>query len=136
MMPLSRMTVFVIRDLSMADLLAAKFGNPSCEFRERPFVGKCYPGITTDMSIELSSELEQLVQHKLASGRYQSVAEVLTDALGLLEERDLYTVVHGEEIGRRIGQGYESLRAGRGVDGDSVFERIERELTEMEPGQA
>lgn len=87
------------------------------------------------MSIELSSELEQLVQSKLTSGRYQTVSDVLTDALGLLEERDLYTVVHRDEIRKRIAQGYVSLRAGRGVDGDAVFGRIERELTAMEPGQ-
>ncbi|NDJ11966.1 MAG: type II toxin-antitoxin system ParD family antitoxin [Acidobacteriia bacterium] len=87
------------------------------------------------MSIELSPELEQLVQSKLTSGRYQTVSDVLTDALGLLEERDLYTVVHRDEIRKRIAQGYESLRAGRGVDGDAVFGRIERELTAMEPSQ-
>jgi antitoxin ParD1/3/4 len=80
------------------------------------------------MSIELSPELEQLVQSKLTSGRYQTVSDVLTDALGLLEERDLYTVVHRDEIQKRIAQGYESLRAGRGVDGDAVFVKLRQGL--------
>jgi antitoxin ParD1/3/4 len=88
------------------------------------------------MSIELSSELEQLVQSKVASGRYQSASDVLKDALGLLEEREIYTELHRDEIRRRITAGYQSLRAGNGVDGDAVFERIEREIAAMEPPSA
>lgn len=88
------------------------------------------------MNIELSVELEQLVRSQLASGRYQTAVEVLIDALGLLEERDLYTIVHSDEIRKKVDQGYDSLRAGGGVDGDTVFERIEKELIAMDSRHA
>lgn len=87
------------------------------------------------MSIELPSELEQLVQSKISSGRYQTVTDVLTDALGLFEERDIYTALHRDEIREKVAAGYESMRAGRGLDGQAVFERIERELAAMERAQ-
>ena len=88
------------------------------------------------MSIELSSELEQMVQSKVASGRYQSVSDFLKDAPGLLEEREICTELHRDEIRRKIAPGYQSLRAGSSVDGEKVFERIEREITAMEPPSA
>jgi antitoxin ParD1/3/4 len=88
------------------------------------------------MSIEISSELEQLVQSKVASGRYQSASDVLKDALGLLEEREIFTALHRDEIRREIAGGYQSLRAGNGIDGEAVFERIERELAAMEQSPA
>jgi antitoxin ParD1/3/4 len=84
------------------------------------------------MSIELSPELEQLVQSKVASGRYHTASDVLKDALRLLEERELYTALHRDEISEKITKGYESLRAGKGVDGEAVFARIEKELDALE----
>jgi antitoxin ParD1/3/4 len=84
------------------------------------------------MSIELSSELERQVTGMIGTGRYQSASDVLEDALGLLQERELYTATHRDEIRSKIATGYESLRAGRGVDGEAVFERIENELVPMD----
>jgi len=80
------------------------------------------------MSIELSSELEELVRNKVDSGHYGSPSDVLREALGLLEERELYLASHESEIREKIAQGYASLRAGKGVDGESLFERIEKDL--------
>lgn len=84
------------------------------------------------MSIELPLELEQLVRSKVASGRYQTVSDVLHDALGLLEEREIYTALHKDDIRGKIAAAYDSLRAGRGVDGEAVFARIDGELAAME----
>jgi hypothetical protein len=44
----------------------------------------------------------------------------------------MYTALHQDEIPRKIAKGCESLRAGKGVDGEAVFERIERELAAIE----
>ena len=84
------------------------------------------------MSIELPSELEQLVRNKVASGQYNSPSDVLKDALRLMEEQDRYMALHKDEIRERISRGYDSLRAGKGVDGEAVFERIEKELDAAE----
>jgi antitoxin ParD1/3/4 len=88
------------------------------------------------MIIELPPELEDLVQNKVASGCYQSASDVLKDALRLLEEQDSYTALHRDRIREQIAKGYDSLRAGKGVDGEAVFERIVRELDAIERKRA
>ena len=40
------------------------------------------------MNVHLTPELEQLVQSKVNSGRYNSASEVVGEALRLLEQRD------------------------------------------------
>jgi antitoxin ParD1/3/4 len=88
------------------------------------------------MSIELSSELAELVPGKVAGGRYKSAADVLKDALRLLEEQELYTTLHSNEIREKIRQGYDSVRARSGVDGEIAFERMEKELEAIECTEA
>lgn len=76
------------------------------------------------MNIQLTRELEQLVQSKVQSGRYSSASEVVREALRLMEERDL----RREEIRKQIAQSLESQRLGKLVDGEAVFDRLEAEL--------
>ncbi len=40
--------------------------------------------------------------------------------------------VRKEEIGKKIAQGLDSLRLGKGVDGEAIFDRIEAELGLLE----
>ncbi len=40
------------------------------------------------MNVHLTPELEQLVQTKVQSGRYNSASEVVREALRLMEQRD------------------------------------------------
>jgi antitoxin ParD1/3/4 len=40
------------------------------------------------MKVALTSELEQIVTERVASGRYASASEVIAAALRLLDERD------------------------------------------------
>ena len=49
-----------------------------------------------------------------------------------LEERDEILILRKDEIRRQIAEGVASLRAGRGVDGEAVFDRIEAELDALE----
>lgn len=76
------------------------------------------------MNIHLTRELEQLVQNKVQSGRYNSASEVVREALRLMEERDL----RKEEIRKQIAKGLESQRQGKLADGEAVFDRLEAEL--------
>ena len=84
------------------------------------------------MNIHLTPELEQLVQGKVQSGRYNSASEVVREALRLMEERDQFIVPRREEIRKKIAQGLASLQQGKSVDGESVFARIEAELDALE----
>lgn len=78
------------------------------------------------MNVELTPELEQFVQSKVQTGRYNSASEVMREALRLLEERDLIKA----EIREKIAVAMESLRQGRVSDGDEFFDQMEAELEE------
>ena len=76
------------------------------------------------VNVHLTPELEDLVQSKVKSGRYNSASELVSEALRLLQRR--------EEIRERIEEGWQSVRRGELVDGEEVFDRIDGELEAME----
>jgi antitoxin ParD1/3/4 len=63
------------------------------------------------MKVHLTPELEQLVQSKVKSGRYNSASEVLREALRLLEQRDapLRNKVITRRVLKDIRSGFELL---------------------------
>jgi len=76
------------------------------------------------VNVQLTPELEELVQSKVKSGRYNSASEVVGEALRLLKQR--------EEIRDQIEEGWQSAKRGELVDGEEVFNRIDGELEAME----
>jgi antitoxin ParD1/3/4 len=86
------------------------------------------------MNVSLPPELERLIHHKVETGRYGSASEVIREALHLMDERDRLTELHKDEIRKKIAAGMASLRAGKGVDGEAVFDRIDAELDVAEGG--
>ena len=63
------------------------------------------------MNISLTPHLEGLVKGKVESGLYNSVSEVMRDALRLLEERDQLRELRLEELRREIQKGINSGEA-------------------------
>ena len=61
------------------------------------------------MNISLTPELEQLVKDKVSSGKYNSVSEVMGEALRLLEERDRIRDQRLAELKAKIQVGIEEL---------------------------
>jgi antitoxin ParD1/3/4 len=84
------------------------------------------------MNVHLTPELEQLVQSKVKSGRYNSASEVVREALRLLEQRDEVFTLRKDEIRKQIEEGWHSAKRGEFVDGDEVFNRIDAELEVLE----
>src|SRR5579859_2635980 len=82
------------------------------------------------MNVNLTPELEQMVHSKVKTGRYNSASEVVREALRLMDERDQIKAIQKEELRKKIAAGLKSLDEGRGVDGESVFARLEAELDE------
>jgi len=82
--------------------------------------------------IQLTPELERQIDEMMRSGGYNSANEVVREALRLMEERDRLLTLCKRETAEKIATGLESLRAGKGRDGEAVFDRIERELTDLE----
>jgi antitoxin ParD1/3/4 len=76
------------------------------------------------MNVDLTPELEALIQGKIESGRYNSASEVVREALRLFEQRD--------EIGDQIEEGWQSAKRREFVDGDEVLDRIDAELEAVE----
>ena len=60
------------------------------------------------MNISLTSELEQLVNDKVKSGKYQTASEVVREGLRLLNERDL----HSQAIRRDMRTGFDAVDRG------------------------
>ena len=84
------------------------------------------------MTVHLTPELEELVAGMIKSGEYNTVSEVVRDALHLLARRDEALALRKGEIRKVIDEGWEAARHGELVDGDSAFDRIDAELEAME----
>ena len=84
------------------------------------------------LNVDLNSELEKVVESKLRSGRYDSVTEVLREALQLLEQRDRILTARNEEYRRQIEDGWRAARRDDFVNGEDVFDRIDSELEALE----
>lgn len=80
--------------------------------------------IRTSLNVSLTPELEQFVQSRLASGRYQTASEVIREGLRLLEEREQAREAALEEIRAKIRRGAEQADRGELLDGDAVFEEL------------
>ena len=74
------------------------------------------------MNVSLTSELENYVKSKVATGRYNSASEVLREALRLLEERDAMQAIRLESLRQDINKGLDSLERGEGkpLDIDAI----------------
>lgn len=88
------------------------------------------------MNVSLTPELGELVHQKVQTGRYTSASEVVREALRLMEERDRLDAWRKDEIRAQIAAGLASLRAGKGVDGEAVFDRLEAEIDADERREA
>jgi antitoxin ParD1/3/4 len=80
--------------------------------------------IRASMNVSLTPELEQFVQSRVASGRYQTASEVVREGLRLLEEREQTRETALEGLRAKIRRGIEQADRGEVLDGDTVFEEI------------
>lgn len=87
------------------------------------------------MNVNLTPELERLVRKKVKTGRYNSASEVVRDALRLFEEYEHVRQMRVAEMGRKIREGWDSLRRGEGADGERYMTQLGAGLDEMEGGK-
>jgi antitoxin ParD1/3/4 len=66
------------------------------------------------MNVSLTAQLESYVQHKVASGMYNSASEVMREALRLMAEKDALQAIKLESLRSDIQQGLTTLNAGEG----------------------
>ena len=65
------------------------------------------------MNVSLTPELEQFVNQKVESGKYQTASEVIRDGLRLLLEREELHQKKLEELRREIAIGIEEADQGK-----------------------
>jgi antitoxin ParD1/3/4 len=78
------------------------------------------------MTIEIKRpEIEALIQQRLHSGAFESVEDVLFDALGMQSEREVWLQENKEALDAKIERGLAQLDRGEGTPGDQLRTRLE-----------
>jgi antitoxin ParD1/3/4 len=75
------------------------------------------------MSLEVTPEIEEMVQDILGAGHYESESQVINEALNLLKKRD--------QLRTDIRQGLSEIERGEGVEGDEVFRELEEKAAQL-----
>ncbi len=83
------------------------------------------------MTVSLTPELEQFVQTKVESGRYNSASEVVREALRLLEEHERARVAQLAEFNKELGRRLASLDRDENVDPVKARARLQRKSEEL-----
>ena len=84
------------------------------------------------MNVHLTPELEQLIQNKVESGRYNSASEVVREALRLMEQKDELRSLQLQELRKRIDRGLSESDLGLGVDGEEFTQGLIEDLDTRE----
>ena len=84
------------------------------------------------MNVHLTPELEQLVQNKVESGRYNSASEVVREALRLMEQKDELRAIQLQELRNRIDKGLSEAERGQGADGETFAQGLMEDLDARE----
>ena len=84
------------------------------------------------MNVHLTPELEQLVQTKVQSGRYNSASEVVREALRLMEQKDELRTIQLQELRKRLDKGLAQAERGEGADGEVFMQGLLEDLDARE----
>ena len=76
------------------------------------------------MSLSLSPELERLIEEKVESGDYDSVEDVVSDAMRLLCQRNDEDAAKLDALRQEIQKGIDDLENGRYSPINEVFARL------------
>ena len=82
------------------------------------------------MNVNLTPELERLIQDKVASGLYNNQSEVVREALRLLEEQDRLRELHVAKLRAALAEGLEQADRGETLDGEEVVREMREFLRE------
>ncbi len=76
------------------------------------------------MNVSLTTELEKMVNEKVASGRYGSASEVIREALRLMDERDHQYSRRIEDLRLKVAEAEAQFNQGLFVTPEELTERI------------
>jgi antitoxin ParD1/3/4 len=82
------------------------------------------------ISLTLSGDLDRFVRQQTKSGKYASVAEVVEEALRLLEAAEGIRDKRLRDVKAKLAEGLTSLDRGEGIDGEDAFRELLESLSE------
>jgi len=82
------------------------------------------------MNVNLTPELEKLIQDKVRSGLYNNQSEVVREALRLLVEQDRIREAHVEQLRGALAEGLAQADRGELSDGPAVVDKLRTLLRE------
>jgi len=71
--------------------------------------------------MNIPTSLEKAIQHRVATGKYRNVGEVMRRALAALEEHERLV----EAIRKKNTEAYSEYKRGESLDGEEVLARLE-----------
>jgi antitoxin ParD1/3/4 len=74
------------------------------------------------MNVNLTPELEQLVQAKVQTGLYNSASEVVSEALRIMARHDELTSIRLQEVRNRMDRALGESARGEGTDGEEFMQ--------------
>ena len=81
------------------------------------------------MNITFTPEQTKYIQFQIEEGKYNSVEQLISEALQLLEERNsALEQKRLEELRRKIASGTEQIARGQVTDGELVFARLQEKI--------
>jgi antitoxin ParD1/3/4 len=83
------------------------------------------------ISADLGETLEKVVTDLVTQGRYNSKSEVLREGVRLVQEREARL----RKLNEALDEGLADIEAGRVVDADVVFDRLEAKYLAMAKAQ-
>jgi len=92
--------------------------------------------VRTSLNVSLTPELEQFVQQRVASGRYQTASEVVREGLRLLEQQERDRDAAFAELKTKLRRAAAQAERGEVVDPDVVLKKIERLAQQRRARQA
>lgn len=89
------------------------------------------------MTIQINRpEIEALIQQRLHSGAFESVEDVLFDALEIQAEREAWLHENKEVINAKIERGLAQLDRGEGIRSEKLRERLEADKAAWLPDRS
>jgi len=84
----------------------------------------------TTVNISITPELDEFLQNRVNSGRYQTTSEVVREALRLLERQEREREEAFQGLKAKLERGAAQAEAGNLLDGDEVFDELREMIKE------
>ncbi len=88
-----------------------------------------------NISVSFTPQQAEFLAACVASGRYQSMSEVVRESIRLLEDQQARNQAEFERARGLIQEGADQLDRGQVVDGETFFREWVEELDELEAAQ-